>query len=72
MDTNLPITAVKYTDTIYGLEQGVRFFLITGTERALLLYTGFGGPDLPARIAEITDLPLTVVLTHGDGDHTGG
>lgn len=72
MDTNLPITAVKYTDAIYGLEQGVRFFLITGTERALLLDTGFGGPDLPARIAEITDLPLTVALTHGDGDHTGG
>lgn len=72
MDTNLPITVVKYTDTIYGLEQGVRFFLITGTERALLLDTGFGGPDLPACIADITDLPLTVVLTHGDMDHTGG
>lgn len=72
MDTNLPITAVRYSDTIYALEQGVRCFLIVGTERALLLDTAFGGEDLLPRIAEITDLPLTVVLTHGDMDHTGG
>jgi hydroxyacylglutathione hydrolase len=72
MDTNMPITAVRYTDAIYGLEQGVRCFLIVGSQRALLLDTAFGGDDLLPRIAEITDLPVTVALTHGDMDHTGG
>jgi hydroxyacylglutathione hydrolase len=72
MDSSRPITAVRYTEAIYGLEQGVRFFLIVGAERALLLDTGFGSDDLQTRIADITDLPVTVVLTHGDGDHTGG
>ncbi len=48
----------------------VRCFLIAGTERALLLDTGAGPCDLPGIIRSVTDLPLTVVQTHGDGDHT--
>jgi glyoxylase-like metal-dependent hydrolase (beta-lactamase superfamily II) len=63
-------TAVKYEDGIYGLEQQrVRAFLIIGTESALLLDTGAIEADLPGMIRQITDLPLTVVLTHRDGDH---
>jgi len=73
VDTNRRITTVRYTDAIYGLEQdGVRCFLIVGSEQALLLDTGWESEDLAPRIAEITDRPLMVALTHGDGDHIGG
>jgi glyoxylase-like metal-dependent hydrolase (beta-lactamase superfamily II) len=47
-------------------------YLLTGTERALLLDTGWGVGDLPALAASLTNLPLTVVNTHGHPDHVGG
>ena len=47
-------------------------YLIAGTRRALLLDTGFGTLDLPAIIASLTDLPLTVVNSHAHYDHIGG
>jgi glyoxylase-like metal-dependent hydrolase (beta-lactamase superfamily II) len=47
-------------------------YLLTGRERALLLDTGWGVGDLPALVASFTDLPLTVVNTHGHPDHVGG
>lgn len=46
--------------------------LIPGTERALLIDTGFGIGDLRRLCAECTDLPLLVVNTHNHGDHTMG
>lgn len=64
--------------TIHALSPGVwaidqimvRCFLIVGTERALLLDTGAAPCDLPDLISTVTALPVTVVHTHGDGDHT--
>jgi glyoxylase-like metal-dependent hydrolase (beta-lactamase superfamily II) len=47
-------------------------YLLTGTEKALLLDTGWGIGDLPALVASLTPLPLTVVNTHGHPDHVGG
>ena len=47
-------------------------YLITGSERALLVDTANGYEDLNAIVRTITDLPLTVVNTHGHGDHTFG
>ena len=69
----LEIRVVKLTDTIYMLEQApeVRAFLILGEKSAILLDTGMIPMDLPKMINELTDLPVTLVLTHGDGDHTG-
>lgn len=58
---------------VYAMDQGmVRCFLITGCEGALLLDTGAEPCGLPALVRSLTDLPLTVVQTHGDGDHTAG
>lgn len=64
-------TVIQYSPTVWAFDQEmVRCFLILGSERALLLDTGASPCDLPAMIREITDLPVTVANTHGDGDHT--
>ena len=55
----------------YRLEDDfVRCFLLIGKERALWLDSGAGRLDLPAIAAEYTSLPLMLLNTHGDGDHT--
>ena len=55
---------------VYALrEHGVNLYLVSGTERALLIDTGWGFGDLHAAVTELTSLPVTVVITHGDPDH---
>ena len=50
----------------------VNFYLIVGSEKALLFDTGYGVGDIPAAVRTITDKPLTVVLGHGHIDHANG
>lgn len=52
-------------------ENGVRCFLFLGTEKALLVDTGFGTGDLKRVVDSLTNLPLTLVNTHADRDHVG-
>ena len=52
-------------------EDGVRSFLFEGTGRAMLVDTGFGTLPLREMAAELTPLPVFVVNTHTDRDHTG-
>ena len=52
-------------------EDGVRSFLFEGTDRAMLVDTGFGTLPLGEMTAELTPLPVFVVNTHTDKDHTG-
>ena len=52
--------------------RGGVIYLVAGRERALLIDTGWGEGDLPAHVATRTDLPLTVVNTHGHPDHSSG
>ena len=67
----LQTTLQAVGDGVYSIDQGmVRCFLIVGEQKALLLDTGAGACDLTAMIRGVTQLPLTVVQTHGDGDHT--
>lgn len=61
-----------YEDFWIFEENQVRFFLITGTERSLLIDSGWGAFDLKAEVEKITGLPVTLVNTHSDGDHIGG
>lgn|GEM_PF-261322 len=49
-----------------------RMFVLKGAERCLLLDTAFGKRDLLSVVGEISELPLTVALTHGHWDHAGG
>lgn len=46
-------------------------FLLVGTEKAMLIDTGIGIGDLRGAVAQITDKPLIVVITHGHIDHIG-
>ena len=51
---------------------GVGSALVIGGEKALLIDTGYGFADIREVVESITDLPLTVVNTHGHADHAGG
>ena len=52
--------------------EGVRAFLLEGSEKALLIDTGMTLPDA-RRIAEsLTDRPVELLNTHADRDHTSG
>ncbi|WP_028044181.1 MBL fold metallo-hydrolase [Candidatus Stoquefichus massiliensis] len=58
---------------IYILDDGrVREFLIVDKHKALLIDTGFQENHIYEEIKKITNLPIQVILTHGDGDHRGG
>jgi len=51
---------------------GVCMTLLAGTERALLVDTGYGLEDVHAFVRTLTDKPLTVLLTHAHHDHILG
>ena len=53
-------------------DSGVRFFLLIGTERALLIDSGRNGRNARDIAASLTDLPITLLNTHADGDHVAG
>lgn len=50
----------------------VLMYLTLGAERALLIDTGYGVGNLADFVASLTDLPITVALTHGHVDHAFG
>lgn len=52
-------------------EDGVRFFLLTGKERALLIDSGRQTHNARELAEEVTDLPLFLLNTHADPDHIG-
>lgn len=51
---------------------GVCMYLVEGTERAVLLDTGFGFGDLRSYVDSLTQKPYVVALSHGHMDHAGG
>lgn len=61
-------------NNIYHIEEnaGVYTTLIVGEKQALLIDTGYGFFDLSQVVGTLTNLPLTVVNTHGHLDHCGG
>lgn len=52
-------------------EDGVRFFLLTGTQRALLIDSGMKTHNARELAQELTKLPLQLLNTHADMDHIG-
>lgn len=52
-------------------ENGVRAFLITGSEKALLIDSGFGTGNIKEVVDQLTGLPVMLVNTHADRDHIG-
>jgi glyoxylase-like metal-dependent hydrolase (beta-lactamase superfamily II) len=61
----------KKTTAIIGLG-GELCYLIEGNEQALLIDSLIGVGNLRAFCRELTDMPITLVNTHGHIDHTGG
>lgn len=52
-------------------ENGVRAFLLTGSEKAILVDSGFGTGNIREVVESLTSLPLQLVNTHADRDHIG-
>lgn len=50
---------------------GVRFFLLTGTEKALLIDSGMNVHNARDIAAGLTALPVSLLNTHADRDHIG-
>ena len=47
-------------------------YLVEGNDRAILIDAGTRIPGLDKIVAGITSKPVTLMLTHGHGDHVGG
>ncbi len=63
---------IRLAEDTWRLEEpGVRFFLLTGTERALLIDSGMNTHDAADIAAGLTDLPVSLLNTHSDRDHIG-
>ncbi len=63
---------IKIDETTYRYEdKGVRFFLLTGTEYALLIDSGMQVHNACELAQQVTDLPIKLFNTHADPDHVG-
>ena len=51
---------------------GVHMTLVVGNKQALMMDAGYGAYDVSAQVRQITDLPLTLILSHGHHDHALG
>lgn len=68
-----PFEIVKIDESSYCIENsGVRCLLFIGTEKSLLVDTGFGNAgSLKAVTDSLTDKPIMLVISHADIDHIG-
>ena len=67
-----PYEVIQIDEKSWRIEEnGVRSFFFTGTEKALLVDTGFGSGNIHEIVEELTDLPIMLVNTHADRDHIG-
>ena len=63
---------IQISDHFWILEEdGVRSFLFEGEKQALLIDTGFGTLPILEMAKTQTSLPIMLVNTHTDRDHTG-
>ena len=65
---------VRLDDNTWSIEElngAVYAFLLVGSERAVLLDTGFATCDYRKYAQELTKLPIDVINTHGHLDHVG-
>ena len=63
---------IKINETTWHIEDGhVRFFLLAGTEKAMLIDSGMMVHNARDIAAGLTDLPVSLLNTHADRDHIG-
>lgn len=64
---------IQMNANTWRIEDGfVRSFLLVGQDKALLIDSGASGPQAPEIAKTLTNLPILLLNTHGDGDHTAG
>jgi len=59
-------------DTWRVEDGGVRFFILEGTEKALMIDSGMNTPDARKLAETIISKPLELLNTHADRDHISG
>lgn len=64
---------IKMNAHTWRFEDGfVRFFLLEGDDKAALIDSGMNCPNAAELARTLTDKPIILINTHGDGDHTSG
>lgn len=64
---------IRIDESTTRIEDGqVRFFLLEGREKALLIDTGMTTADAKEIAESLTDLPVVLLNTHADRDHIAG
>ena len=64
---------IKINENTYRIEDGgVRFFVLEGSDCALLIDTGMTTVNAKEIVQSITSLPLKLLNTHADPDHIAG
>ena len=71
-DENVPLPAGCGTLTMIRSRSGELMYLAQGQERAVLMDTSVGIRGLRALVEELTDKPVTVLISHGHPDHAMG
>lgn len=70
---NANVEIVKINDNTWRVEDDfVRFFVLEGKDEALLIDSGVDTPNAKEIAQSLTKKPLSLINTHGDGDHTSG
>ena len=63
---------IKINDNTWRIEDGqVRFFLLAGEKKALLIDSGMQVHNAKEIAESLVDLPVELLNTHGDMDHVG-
>ncbi|MBQ8972065.1 MAG: MBL fold metallo-hydrolase, partial [Clostridia bacterium] len=63
---------IQINENTWRIEDGgVRFFLLAGSERALLIDSGMNVHNARDIASDITQLPISLLNTHADRDHIG-
>ena len=63
---------IKINETTWRIEDsGVRFFLLAGEKKALLIDSGMQVHNAKEIAEELVNLPVELLNTHGDIDHVG-
>ena len=63
---------IKINENTWRIEDsGVRFFLLAGAKKALLIDSGMQVHNAKEIAEDLVDLPVELLNTHGDIDHVG-
>jgi len=64
---------IRINENTWRIEDnGVRFFLLEGTQEALMIDSGMQTPNAREIAESLTNLPLKILNTHADPDHISG